>query len=108
MLGNSLIRHGNWDSLLRREDVINRGISGDRLECICERLKYLKNNKAKICFIEGGINDIPWQNSDSLLHYFETIANFWISEGNIPVFNLVLYISPKAGNFFLSRKIMNS
>jgi lysophospholipase L1-like esterase len=104
MLGNSLIRHGNWDSLLDRSDVINRGISGDRLECICERLKYLKDSKAKIRFIEGGINDIPWQDMDSLFHYYKVITDFCVSHGKIPVINLLLYISPKAGEFFPSRK----
>lgn len=104
MLGNSLIRHGNWDSLLQRNDVINRGISGDRLVCICERLKYLKNSKAKICFIEGGINDIPGKSLDSLFSYFKTITDFWISENKIHVINLLLYISPKAGKTFPSRK----
>lgn len=104
MLGNSLIRHGNWDSLLQRKDVINRGISGDRLECICERLKYLKETGANICFIEGGINDIPGQSLDSLFGYYKRITDFWISQHKIPVINLLLYISPKAGETFPSRK----
>lgn len=58
MIGNSLIRWGDWNALLQRDDVANRGISGDVLHCICERLKYLENTNAKIWIIEGGINDI--------------------------------------------------
>lgn len=82
MLGNSLVRHGNWDSLLARNDVINRGISGDHLPCIYERLKFLKNSSAKIIFIEGGINDLPVGNTDTLFYYYSQIVKFWIKEKN--------------------------
>src|SRR5689334_23369715 len=71
MLGNSLIWQMNWDSLLNRKDIINRGIAGDNLQCICERLVYLKNTTAKIVFIEGGINDIPGKNADTLFSYYK-------------------------------------
>lgn len=111
MLGNSLIRHGKWDSLLNRKDVINRGISGDNLKCICERLAYLKNSTAKIIFVEGGINDIPGNNVDTLYNYYKQIVNFWQTKNKIPVINLVLYISPKAGVKFPSRtdyKLINT
>ena len=103
MLGNSLIRQGNWDSLLNRKDVINRGISGDNLRCMCDRLSYLKNSTAKIVFVEGGINDIPGNNVDTLFKYYQQIISFWQAEKKIPVINLVLYISPKAGEKFPSR-----
>ena len=52
MLGNSIIRHANWVDLLVRKDVINRGISGDNLSGMCDRLKYLKDKNAKIFSFE--------------------------------------------------------
>lgn len=104
MLGNSLIRHGKWDSLLGRNDVSNRGISGDHLPCICERLKYLKNTSAKIIFVEGGINDFPGGNTDTLFNYYREIVNFWKEKKKIPVVNMLLYIAPKAGITFPFRK----
>lgn len=97
MIGTSMTRHGKWDSLLNRTDIINRGISGNNLHCIFERLKYLKGTTAKICFIEGGIIDLPAQNPDTLVNFYKKIIDFWKSEDVIPVINLVLYISPKAG-----------
>lgn len=103
MLGNSLIRNGNWDSLLNRKDVINRGISGDNLKCICERLAYLKNSTAKIIFIEHGINDIPENNINTLFNYYRQIVDYWHKENKIPVINLLFYISPKAGEAYPSR-----
>ena len=100
MIGNSLIRQGKWTELLNREDVINRGISGDNLPCMCERLKYLEGKKAKIWFIEGGINDLPWRRPDSLFENYKSIIEFAKKENAIPVINLVLYLSPKAGSKF--------
>jgi len=95
MLGNSIVHYGDWTELLHRNDVINRGIKGDILPCMCERLVYLKNKKAKILFIEGGINDLAFtkNKTDSLLHYYKTIVAFAKSENMIPVIQLVFYTS---------------
>lgn len=103
MFGNSIVRHGKWNNLLNRQDVINRGISGDNLPCMCERLKYLKNKNAKIWFIEGGINDLPGKTPIQLFENYKSIIKFVQSENAIPVINLVFYISPKAGLKFPSR-----
>lgn len=103
MLGNSLIRHGNWSNLLNRNDVINRGISGDCLPCMCERLKYLKGLNAKIWFVEGGINDLPSRTPSTLFENYKSIIDFVKSENAIPVINLVVYLSPKAGKTYPSR-----
>jgi hypothetical protein len=95
MLGNSLIREGHWDSLLNRKDVINRGVGGDKLYCICDRLQYLKNSSAKICFIEGGINDLlSLEKPELLFNYYKQIALFWKNENKIPVINLSV-LSPQ-------------
>jgi len=58
MLGNSLTNHVNWNELLNRPDISNRGIGGDITAGFIARIKYIINVKPKICFIEGGINDI--------------------------------------------------
>lgn len=97
MLGNSLIRHGNWEALLGRNDVINRGISGDKLCCILQRTKYLKNLGAKACFIEGGINDLPLKSTTELNIYFAKLVNFAFQQDMKPIITLLFYISPKAG-----------
>lgn len=97
MLGDSHIRNGDWTHLLNRSDIINRGISGDFTECICIRLKYLKGKNAKIWFINGGINDLPWQTPEFVLDNYKTIIDFIRNEKAIPVINLLLHTSPLAG-----------
>jgi lysophospholipase L1-like esterase len=58
MLGNSLTAYANWAELLNRPDIANRGIGGDITAGFIARLNYVINVKPKICFIEGGVNDI--------------------------------------------------
>jgi lysophospholipase L1-like esterase len=104
MLGNSLVEMADWPTLLGRSDVINRGIAGDKLECICKRLQYLKNIPAKICFIEGGINDLPATSIDILYNQYIQIVDSIKAQNKIPVINAVLYISHIAGRNFPSRE----
>lgn len=58
MLGNSLTSCVNWAELLNRSDVAARGIGGDITAGFIGRLNCVINVKPKICFIEGGINDL--------------------------------------------------
>ncbi len=58
MLGNSITHGANWNELINRNDVAERGISGDLTSGFLHRLKYVYNLKPKICFIMGGINDL--------------------------------------------------
>ena len=103
MVGDSHIRNGDWVSLLNRQDIINRGISGDNSTCICERLKYLKGKNAKIWFINGGMNDLPWNSPAVVFENYKRIIEFVKEEGAIPVINLLLYSSPWAGYNYPTR-----
>ena len=58
MLGNSMVYRVHWNELLGRSDVINRGIGSDITAGYLNRLQYVFNVHPKICFVEGGINDI--------------------------------------------------
>ena len=58
MLGNSITHGANWNELINRNDVAERGISGDLTSGFLHRLEYVYKLKPKICFIMGGINDL--------------------------------------------------
>lgn len=58
MLGNSLTYRMHWSELLGRQDVANRGIGSDITKGFIYRLSSIVALKPKICFIEGGLNDI--------------------------------------------------
>lgn len=58
MLGNSITYRANWNELLNRTDVINRGVGGDTTEAMLSRMSYVYNVEPDICFVMAGINDI--------------------------------------------------
>ncbi len=58
MLGNSLTHGANWNELLGRPNVVERGIVSDVLAGFAARLYYVTKLKPKIVFILGGLNDI--------------------------------------------------
>lgn len=58
MLGDSLTAGTDWNSTLKRDDVVNRGIGGDTVSGFLERLETIIELSPKICFVMGGINDI--------------------------------------------------
>lgn len=58
MLGNSITYRANWNELLNRNDIINRGIGADITAGFLSRLDYVYNVNPKICFIMGGFNDL--------------------------------------------------
>lgn len=58
MLGNSITHKVNWNELLNRNDVVERGISGDYTSGFLNRLNNIYELKPKICFLMGGINDL--------------------------------------------------
>ena len=58
MFGNSLVKKMNWDELLEREDVVNRGVNVDLTDGMLARIDGVIALQPAIIFIEGGINDI--------------------------------------------------
>lgn len=59
MFGNSLTSHGNWTRELNRNDVRNAGTAGYNTYNLLQAVdKHVIRHKPKICFVEGGINDL--------------------------------------------------
>lgn len=92
MLGNSITSQADWTYLLGRNDVLNRGISGDITEGMLRRLVSVIKVKPSICFLMCGINDItrrvPYEET---LSNIKTIAQILKTNGIIPVIQSVLY-----------------
>ena len=59
MLGNSLTEFGgDWNQLLRTENVRNRGIMGDTAEGMYHRLNQILPGHPKALFLMCGVNDL--------------------------------------------------
>ena len=57
-LGDSLSDGAEWSELLSRQDILNRGISGDTSTGVLDRLDEVVRHQPKKIFLLIGINDI--------------------------------------------------
>lgn len=58
MFGNSITHGGNWNEILGRANVVERGIPSDNTEGMLNRLNLIIKLNPKIVFILAGVNDI--------------------------------------------------
>lgn len=58
MLGNSLIQGGDWARMLENDKIVNRGIIGDIVQGMIDRIDCVVDGKPAKIFIEAGANDI--------------------------------------------------
>ncbi len=104
MLGNSLTYRISWNELLERDDVANRGIGSDITEGYLNRINYVLNLKPKICFIEGGVNDLAHEiGSDEIISNLNAIIDTLKYHRIIPVLTLVTLVT----NFYKDAATFN-
>jgi lysophospholipase L1-like esterase len=99
MLGTSLTQDIDWNELMSRGDIINRGYGGDILAVLASRLNYVMAAQPKICFIEAGINDIDThvpiaESIQLLMGIVDTLQRHAI----IPVLTAVTQVTADANN----------
>lgn len=96
MLGNSLTYNANWSEILNRKNIANRGIASDITTGYLHRLGYVYRLNPKICFIEGGVNDLYSNDSvKNIIHNFISIVDSLRSHGIIPVIQSTLFVGHK-------------
>ncbi len=96
MLGNSLTAGANWNELLNRNNIINRGISGDITEGFLHRLDQIYRLNPKLCFTEGGINDLYANIPVKVVfeNYKKIVGNL-CSHEITPIIQSTLFVSTK-------------
>ncbi|WP_157667119.1 MULTISPECIES: GDSL-type esterase/lipase family protein [unclassified Acidovorax] len=98
-LGDSIVEAANLPELLGRNDIVNRGISGDNSIWMQNRTKYLLSKKPKYLLIEGGINDINRKTPvKTILESKVAIVDFCKKNDIIPILVEVIPVTrePKA------------
>ncbi len=75
LLGNSITEFGDWQKLLKNNNIINQGIAGDNTFGVLARLENIIKLEPKKLFLEIGINDVS-QNipSQIIIKNITTIA----------------------------------
>ncbi|MFA7287546.1 MAG: GDSL-type esterase/lipase family protein [Melioribacteraceae bacterium] len=92
MLGNSLTNGANWNELLGRNGVAERGVPSDILQGFAARINYIYKLNPKIVFICGGLNDIyNWIPTEEVYSEYVSIINKLKSKNIIPVIQTTTY-----------------
>lgn len=112
MLGNSLTEWVDWNELLGRKNIANRGIASDVTGGYLHRLEQVYKLKPKLCFIEGGINDL-YANVpvDVVFENYTKIVDTLRLHSITPIIQSTLFVSPKWHDAFEKNKevaILNS
>lgn len=85
--GNSHTYNANWNELLGRCDVANRGINSDITSGYLHRMEFVLNLKPTICFVEGGVNDFYSKFTvDEVFNNLKSVSEILKSNNIIPIF----------------------
>jgi lysophospholipase L1-like esterase len=111
-LGDSLTDYCNWNELLQRNDVANRGVAGDTTEGLLNRLSSLKELNPSKIFILIGINDIQRNVDKSIIvnNYKQIIKEIKQSLPDSKIYiESILYVNPEKYNtkFYKDGKKIN-
>ncbi|MFD2100794.1 D-alanyl-lipoteichoic acid biosynthesis protein DltD [Flagellimonas iocasae] len=94
MLGNSITYRVDWNELLNRSDVINRGVGSDITKGMLERLPHVINTSPQLCFVMGGVNDLNAGGPiDTIVSNLEKIAAVLKQNEVKPVIFSILHVS---------------
>ncbi|MBN2790012.1 MAG: GDSL family lipase [Candidatus Delongbacteria bacterium] len=92
MLGNSITAGIDWNELLERKDIVNRGINGDITEGMLSRMESVLKVKPKACFFLGGINDLTRRlPTEEIIANIKEIMNILLKNEIKPVLQSVIY-----------------
>ncbi|MBM2841185.1 MAG: hypothetical protein HW412_1713 [Bacteroidetes bacterium] len=96
MLGNSLSYNANWNELLGRNNIANRGIVGDLTDGYLHRLSYVYKLSPRLCFIEGGVNDI-YENRPpkEIIRNYRQIVDTLRAHHIMPIIQSTLFVGAK-------------
>ncbi len=93
MIGDSITDRGLWNELLDRNDIVNRGISGDTSIGLYNRINIYNIGLKKV-FIMIGINDLlRGQSVDHVYKNYIQIVTYYKANRIIPVVQSTLYIN---------------
>lgn len=83
MLGNSLTERGFWSEYFQNKRVLNRGIGGDCISGMINRVQPIVDGEPKAVFIMAGVNDLLFSaiSYEKLLQQYERLLNI-IAKGS--------------------------
>lgn len=78
MLGNSLTERGFWSEYFQDQRVLNRGIGGDCISGMINRLPPIVEGQPRAIFVMGGVNDLLFSkiSFEKLVSQYERLLDY--------------------------------
>ena len=96
MLGNSITFGVNWNELMARTQIVNRGIGSDNTVGFLQRMEYIYKLHPQLCCIMGGINDIYQDASaEKIFENYKKIIEGLQAHTIVPIIQSTLFVSTK-------------
>lgn len=67
LIGNSLTDYGHWEEIFPCKNIKNRGIGGETIEDVIERIDIIAKSKPKKIFLSLGTNDLERHDDDDII-----------------------------------------
>lgn len=93
MVGDSITEYGKWQTLLPGTRIANRGIAGDTIEGVLERLPSIQATNAKRIFVMIGVNDLlsGQRTADEIVPSYESLIENLQETGALVFVQSTLY-----------------
>ena len=79
-LGDSITEFGEWAELLPNHTVLNRGISGDGIMGVQNRIEEVKRHQAQKIFLMIGVNDLCFHSPHEVVPMYKELLQSISSE----------------------------
>ena len=108
MLGNSITYRVDWNELLNRNDIANRGIGNDITLGMLNRLDDVYRVNPQVCVVMGGINDIlKGIETETIVLNIDTIIKELKTNNIKPIICSILYTSDTQKDYKKLNSLIN-
>lgn len=108
-IGDSQVAYCNWNELLNRKDILNRGIAGDITAGVLARIEeVIRHNPTKV-FIQIGTNDLSMGIAEKqiLADYSRVIEKIQEKSQAMIFINSILPVQDLPGEFYQNSEILS-
>lgn len=81
-LGDSITEFGEWSELFPSEKVLNRGVAGDGIQGVQNRLAEIKRHDPERIFLMIGVNDLCFHTPSEVIQSYKYLLNKMLAEFN--------------------------
>ncbi len=74
-LGDSITEYGEWSELLPKYPILNRGIAGDGIEGVINRLDEIARHDPSMIFLMIGVNDLSFHKIQSVINMYTKLLS---------------------------------